>query len=149
MLPDNVRRLGCFVAEDNGSAPRLDAKFPNVRFQGTNIYLHVDAGAGKRVKDGKAFSQNSDRIVEHFLEAAAGFGPGPFYLNISIEPTAPEGYDYVAGDDGQAIVKQAALDLAGYRSLAADQGLALDVVVRYASEMNLGAYKSHGDVHAE
>lgn len=140
-VPQNIEKLGLFQQSNSGQVTRLKGAFPPLRFRGTNIYPHLDPS---HFHSGNAISPGSDAIVNDLIEDMAALGITSYYLNVGLEPTG--GYGYVMTPEGTTLLGKLATQLRGYQQKAVARGAHLDIVVRYASEMNISdAYSAHPD----
>lgn len=145
MKPANIDRVGLFFVPDGGR-PKSVWKhgLTNVRFdfKGTNTFVTVNEATYGRLQDParkRALSELSDYITDQLRGDFPHLGPGSFFLNVGIEPPAKD-LPYMESAHAQTIVRALADELAQLRLDAAKEGAVLDIVVRFASEMNLLAY---------
>lgn len=144
MKPGNIERIGIFLVPD-GKRPKSihDHGLPgvNVPFQGTNTFVTIDDKAYNRLHGPRkrVLSELSDFITDQLRADIPHLGSKTLFLNVGMEPP-PQNLPYLETARARKIVEALSQELAGLRSAFAQAGADLDVVVRFASEMNLGAY---------
>ena len=97
-------------------------------------------------KTGSALNGDHRTVVENLLRTLRASPDDEKTFQLVVGPTEKEPFAYVAAHMG--VMRQLAVELAEYQAQALAMGKRLNVVVRYASEMNSGTWVYAGDPHS-
>lgn len=148
----NVKRLLIFAPNRHGSDPTLEqirAKF-GIAPAGTNFYYGINK---TNVDDASGLPSALNPTHRAFLDAllastiASPDDDKTLVLGVEPpkkgEPGSDKPYAFVAGNID--LVERLATDLAGYQQRARQAGKRLNIIIRYASEMNDGSQSQGHD----
>ena len=137
MKPSRVRRLLYFAKEGNDVLPpEKFRKQYGIEPDGANFYYGLNAaGAANLGQRGTAMRENHRAFFRMAVDAAVHGARQRWLVNLGLWPFEPaDPYGFVAANPD--LVRRVAEELRGYQEEAAHLGGRLDIVVRYASEMN-------------
>lgn len=133
----NVRRLLYFAKDGNDvREPAAFRKQYGFDPDGVNFYYGLNAaGAEHHRRHGAALRENHRTFFEMVKRALLLGERKEFLVNLGLWPFEPgDPYGWVA--DHLPLVQRLAEELHGYQTEAEQRGKRLEIVVRYASEMN-------------
>jgi hypothetical protein len=137
MKPATVERLLYFTKDGNDVLhPEEFRKRYGFEPDGVNFYYGLNAAGVAHLKQhGTAMRENHRTFFRMAVDVAARRRHKRFLVNLGLWPfEPPDPYGFVAGHP--ELVQRVAEELRGYQDDAQRRGGRLDLVVRYASEMN-------------
>jgi len=133
---NNIKNIICF-AKSSDHALNLSELKTRYEFEpdGTNQYFGInETNADFFNYSKKALSGDKRRFLDTFLKFLYASDSTQKYLILGMEPTGERAYDFVKKN--LAMVEQLAKDLNEYQQKAIANNKKLEIVIRYASEMN-------------
>jgi hypothetical protein len=149
MPAKNVDRLLCFYEDDRGrqrTLRELNESFP-WRPAGTNTYYWITAENARLLSESTALPPQDKEFWDGVITDLGQVSQDPVTVILGLEPhdRAEGGTAYRFVRDHLSLLSQLAVDLRGYQDQATALGRTLDIVVRYASEMNDPSNKTYGN----
>jgi hypothetical protein len=149
MAAENVDRLLCFYEDDRGRQRTLQALNQNFPWRpaGTNTYYGVTAANVRLLSEGTALPPQDKEFWEGVIADLGQVLQDPVTVVLGLEPHDPAagGTAYRFVRDNLSLISQLAVELRGYQERTTALGRTLDIVVRYASEMNDPGNETYGN----